>query len=61
MHHLDVKRHVYDLETESFHLHNNLISIKLFVQDIIKPLENPLFMNKKSSEFKEINDQSKTN
>lgn len=59
LHKLDTKKRVYDIETESYHVHNNLYKVKLFVQDVIKHFNNPMFMNKKSADFEEITDESR--
>lgn len=52
---------VYDLETDSDHFHNNLFEVNMYVQDLIKPLDSPLFMNKKSKCFEEISIESNFN
>lgn len=60
-HKLNINKRVYDIETESYHLHNGLFKMKLYVQDIIKFFSNPMFMNKRSKDFTEVDLQSKSN
>ena len=56
---LEKSFNVYDIELDSFHVHYNLFEVKMFVQDLIKPLPSPLFMNKKANCFEEITEESK--
>ena len=59
--HLEKSMPVYDLETSKKHVHNNLFLVKMYVQDIIMHCPSPLFMNKPSSSFQEITEDSKFN
>lgn len=58
---LEKSMSVYDLETNKNLIHHNLISSKLYVQDIIMHCPSPLFMNKPNSSFQEIHQESNSN
>lgn len=60
LHKLDVKQKVFDIETQSYHVHNSLLRVNLFVQDVIKHCKNPMFINKGASDFEEVESKSKT-
>lgn len=59
LHKLSVKQRVFDIETQSYHVHNSLLRVNLFVQDLIKHCKNPMFINKSASEFAEVESKSK--
>jgi hypothetical protein len=52
---------IYDIDTDSYHKSHDLKKKQIFVQDVIKPLDNSMFLNKSKNDFKEVNLQSKFN